>query len=191
MLDLEPEAGVKLLGQPLPMAMGRVAFVAQEAQRSARSCDRGFRQRRQLVEFVLRLRGLQVALENAQHLVGMTAARCEPALFGRAEPLQVQIADAALIESRGKLAFRKPRPPRCRHGAHIDQEPDARLCQRVKKRVRCRLLVADGEQPFHDGISLSSRSPRITRPRRRRACPGDDEHPMPFSVPWDTSIQWG
>ena len=156
MLDLEPEAGVKLPGQPLPVAMGGVAFVAQEAQRSLRSRYRGFRERRQLIEFVLRLRCLQMALENAQHLISVTAARCESPLFRRAELLQVQIADAALIKARGKLAFRKSRPPRCCHGAHIDEEPDARLCQRAKEGVRGRLLIADSEQRFHDRVVLSS-----------------------------------
>jgi len=111
MLDLEAEAGMKFVGQPLPVAMGRVALVAQEAQRPACSRDEGFRKRGQLIEFVLRLRGFQMALKNAQHLVSMTAARCEPPLFRSAELLQMHIADAALIKSGGELAFREPRPP--------------------------------------------------------------------------------
>jgi hypothetical protein len=89
-----------------------------------------------------------VALENAQHLVSVTAARREPPLFRSAELLQMHIADAVLIKSGSKLAFRKSRPPRCRHGAHIDQESDSRLRQRVEKGVRGGLLVADGEQRF-------------------------------------------
>ncbi len=89
--------------------------------------------RGQLIEFMLRLRGFQMALENAQHLVSMTAARCEPPLFRSAELLQMHIADAALIKSGGELAFREPRPPRCRHRTHVDQEPDPRLRQRIEK----------------------------------------------------------
>ena len=85
---------------------------------------------------MLGLRGFQMALENAQHLVGMTAARCEPSLFRSAELLQMHIADAALIKSRGELAFREPRPPRCRNRAHVDQETDPRLRQRVEKDAR-------------------------------------------------------
>ena len=136
MLDLKPEAGMKFGRQPLPVAMGGVALVAQEAQRPPRSRDRGFRKRSQLIEFMLGLRGFQMALENAQHLVSMTAARCEPPLFRSAELLQMHIADAALIKSGGELAFREPRPPRCRHRAHVHQEPDPGLGQRVEKGAR-------------------------------------------------------
>ena len=136
MLDPESETGVELIGEALPVAMGGIAFVAQEAQWPTRSRDRGFRKRSQLFEFVLRLRRFQMAFENAEHLVSMTAARGEPPLFRSAELLQMHIADAALIESGGKLAFRKPRPPRRRHRAHVDQEPDPRLCQRAEKGVR-------------------------------------------------------
>src|SRR6266436_6410900 len=136
MLDLEPEAGMKLVGHPLPVAMGGVAFVAQQAQRPARSRRQAFRKRSQLIEFVLRLRRLQMALENAQHLVSTTAARGEPSLFRRAELLQMQIAYAALIEAGGKLAFREPRPPRCGDRPHIDQEPDPGLRQRIEKGAR-------------------------------------------------------
>src|SRR5258708_7394543 len=78
MLDLKPEAGMKFGRQPLPVAMGGVALVAQEAQRPPRSRDRGFRKRSQLIEFMLGLRGFQMALENAQPLVGMTPQPCDP-----------------------------------------------------------------------------------------------------------------
>ena len=136
--------------QPLPVAMGGVAFIAQEAQRPARSRHQAFCKRGQLIEFVLRLRRLQVALENAQHFASMAAARGEPSL---AELLQMHIADAVLIKSGGELAFRKPRPPRRRDRAHVDQEPDPGPRQRIEKGARGRLLVTDGEQRFHGRIS--------------------------------------
>src|SRR5215831_7913568 len=101
-----------------------------------------------------------MALENAQHPVRMPAARRKPSLFRRAELLQMQIADAVLIEPGGELAFRKPRPARCRDGTYIDQEPDLCLRQRIEKCGRGRLLIADGEQGFHD-ICLSQLYGRI------------------------------
>jgi len=36
-LDLESEAGVKFVGEPLPVAIGGVAFVAEQAERPTRS----------------------------------------------------------------------------------------------------------------------------------------------------------
>ena len=35
MLDLDAEAGVEFVGQPLPVAMGGVALIAEQAQRAA------------------------------------------------------------------------------------------------------------------------------------------------------------
>src|SRR5262245_39232253 len=120
---------MKLVGYPLPMAMGRVALVAKQAQRPARSRDGGFCQCGQLMEFVLRLRCLQVMLENPQHLVGMTAARRKSPFFRGAKLLQMHVTDAVLIESGGELTFGEPRPSRGRDGADIDHEPDPRLRQ--------------------------------------------------------------
>ena len=135
MLDLQPKSGVELIGETLPVAIGRVAFVAQQTQRPTRSRQRGLGERGQLIKFVLRLRRLQVALENAQHLVSMTAARCQAPLFRGAELLQMHVADAALIEPSRELAFRKSRPPRCRNRPHINQEPCTSLRQRIEKGV--------------------------------------------------------
>ena len=156
MLDLEPEADMKFVGYPLAMAMGRVALVAEQAQRPVRSRDGGFCQCGQLIEFMLRLRRLQVTLENPQHLGGMTAASRQSPFFRGAKLLQMYVADAPLIESGSELPFRESRPSRRRDGADIDHESDPRLRERLKKGACGGVLVADGEQPSHDLISISS-----------------------------------
>ena len=147
---------MKFVGYPLAMAMGRVALVAEQAQRPVRSRDGGFCQCGQLIEFMLRLRRLQVTLENPQHLGSMTAASRQSPFFRGAKLLQMYVADALLIESGSELPFRESRPSRRRDGADIDHEPDPRLRQRVEKRASGCVLVADGEQPSHDLISISS-----------------------------------
>jgi hypothetical protein len=158
---------MKLISEPLPVAMGGVAFVAQEAQRPARPCDQGLRKRGQLIEFVLRFRRFQMAFEDAQHLVSMATTRREPPLFRSAELLQMHIADAVLIESGGKLAFRKPRTPRRRHRTHVDQESDPRLRQRIEEGARGRVLVADGEQRFQGPGPAMAGRPAAARPGLR------------------------
>src|ERR1700683_4955423 len=60
--------------------MGGSALVAEQAQRPARSRERGFGQRSELVERVLRVGRREMALENAQHLVRLSAGRREPPL---------------------------------------------------------------------------------------------------------------
>jgi len=157
MLNLDSEAGVKLVGEPLTMAMGRVALVAEQAKRPAGSRQRRFGKRGQLIKFVLRVRRREMALENAQHLIGVTAARCQPPFFRGAQLLQMHIADAVLIEPGGELAFRKPGPPRRRDSSHVDQETGPSLRQRIEERARGRLLVADGENGFHDIRSIKAK----------------------------------
>ena len=120
-LDLEAEADVKRVGEPLAVAMGRVALVAQQAERPARSCERSFGERCEFIELVLRLGRREMALEDAQHCIRVSTARGEPAFFRSAELLQMHIADTVLIEPSRELAFRKPRPARRRHSADIDQ----------------------------------------------------------------------
>src|SRR5262249_21507518 len=102
-----------------------------------------------------------MALVDAQHLAGAAAPRGEPSLFRGAELLQVHIADAVLVKAGGELAFRKSRPPRRRDGAHIDQESDLRLLQRVEKGGRGRLLIADGENGFHVAVRSDPEKWRI------------------------------
>src|SRR5260221_624355 len=109
-------------------------------RRRARWRERGFGERCQFIKLALRLRRREMVLENAQHRVRMSAARRKPPLFRGAELLQMHIADAMLIEPGGKLTLRKPRPPRCRDGTYIDQEPDLRPRERVEKRGAGRLL---------------------------------------------------
>ena len=145
MLDLEAKAGVKLVSEPLAVAMGGIALVAQQAERPARSRAGSFGERCQFIKLVLRLRRREMALEDAQHPICISAARCEPAFFRGTELLQMHIGDALFVEPGSKLAFREPRPARRRDGAHIDQEPDLRLRQGIEECPNRGLLVADGE----------------------------------------------
>ena len=64
------------------MTMGGVALVAEQALRLARSRKRGLGERCQFIELVLRLGIGEMALEDAQHLVGMSAAHREPLILG-------------------------------------------------------------------------------------------------------------
>src|SRR5215475_6379222 len=84
-LDLEAEAGVKRVGEPLAVAMGGIALVAQQAERPARSCERSFGEHCQFIELVLRLGRREMALEDAQHCICVSAARSEPPFFRSAE----------------------------------------------------------------------------------------------------------
>ena len=59
-LDLHAEPRVQLRGEPLAVAVGGVALVAQQAERAA-----GFGERGQFLELVLRLRRLEMALVDA------------------------------------------------------------------------------------------------------------------------------
>ena len=58
----------------------------------------------------------------------------------------MQIVDALLIQTGGKLTLGKARLARLRHGTHVDQQLDTRLTQRGEHIVDGATLVADGEQ---------------------------------------------
>src|SRR5947209_5889622 len=97
----------------------------------------------------MRLRRLEVALVDLEHLVQMPGVRGVAPFLRRAELLQMQIGDAGFIEARRELAFGKPWAPRGRDRARVDHEADLGAFEFADDRVGLRLFVADGEQPFH------------------------------------------
>ena len=125
----------------LPVALRVIAFVAEDADRPGLP-----HQRRQLVEFLSCLRRLQVfGVDPVQHLE-FPAARGQAALFRRAEPAQVKVGDAALVEARCELVLGKAGAAGSRHRAHVDQKLHAGLFEFVEHGLGRRLLIADGEE---------------------------------------------
>ena len=85
-LDLDAVAVFNDLGDPPPMTVEMIAFVAQDADRSGLLDQLG-----QLVEFFLRLSRLQVlGVDLLEHVV-LAAARGLPAILWGAEAAQMQI----------------------------------------------------------------------------------------------------
>src|SRR5437762_1309823 len=76
----------------------------------------------------------------------IAGARGIAAFLRRAELLQMQIADAAFIESGRELALGKAWTARGRDRARIDHETDAGALQFADDGIGFRLLVADGEK---------------------------------------------
>ena len=76
-----------------------------------------------------RIGGREMPLVDVEQLGEIARARRVAAFLGRAELLQMQIADAGLVEARGKLALGKSRPARGRNRARVDHETDARASQ--------------------------------------------------------------
>src|SRR5262245_18801072 len=104
----------------------------------------------------MRLRRFEMALVDIEQLFQVAGAGRVAAFLGRAELLQMQIADAGCIETRRKLALGKSRPPRGRDRARVDHEPDAGAAQFTDHRIGLRLLVADGEERFHVSRAINS-----------------------------------
>src|SRR6187549_2288229 len=94
------------LRDPLPVAMGVVALITENAYRT-RLVD----QRRQLVELLPGLRCLQVGRIDLVQQAELTAARRLAAALRRAEALQMQIGNAALFDTCRELVLGKARPP--------------------------------------------------------------------------------
>src|ERR1700733_11916828 len=157
MLDLKAEPGVEFARKPLAMAVGGIALVAQQAECLTRSCCRVLGERGQFVKLVFRLRRGEVPLEDAQHRIGLAAARREAALLRRSELLQMQIADAVRGETGGELAFGEPGPSRRCDRAHVDRGADLGGDKRIEECRRSRMLIADGEKRCHDlSFSISA-----------------------------------
>src|SRR5436309_4987432 len=131
------------LRDPLPVALGMVALITEDAHR-----PRLVHQRRQLVELLLRLRRLQMRRIDLVQQAELPAARRLTAALRRPEALQMQIGDTTLVEAGSELILRKARPPRGRHCAHVDQQLDAGGFQLIEYGLRRRLLIADGEEAF-------------------------------------------
>ena len=99
-LHLHAVAVLDDLGDPLPVAMGMVALIAEDAHRT-----RLVHQRRQLVEFLLRLRRLQMRRIDLVQQTELAAARRLPAALRRPEAFQMQVGNAALIEAGEDVRF--------------------------------------------------------------------------------------
>src|SRR5436309_3853635 len=129
------------LRDPLPVALGMVALITEDAHR-----PRLVHQRRQLVELLLRLRRLQMRRIDLVQQAELAAARRLTAALRCPEALEMQIGNAALIETGRELILRKSRPPRGCNRANVDQKLDAGALQFIEHRLGRRLLIADGEE---------------------------------------------
>ena len=68
----------------------------------------------------------------------------------------MDVADAGLVESGGKLALGETRAARGRDRARVDDQADAGALEFADDGVGLRLLVADGEELFHFTRSINS-----------------------------------
>jgi hypothetical protein len=122
----------------LTVAVIGIAFITQEAETAA-----GAEQLREFIEFFALLRGREMSLVDAEKRIRLSGARGEPSFLRRAELLQVQVAYAGLVEGGGKLALGETGAARGRDRAHVDDEIDLRLRERIHHGAHGRLLVAD------------------------------------------------
>jgi hypothetical protein len=128
-----------------------IALVAEDADGA------GFlHQRAEFVEFFFCLRRLQVPGINLVQHLELAAARGLAAVLWRAEPAQMQVGNAALIEPGRKLVLGKTGAAGGGDGAHVDQQFHAGLLEFVEHGLGGRLFIADGEKAFgladHVGI---------------------------------------
>ena len=101
--------------------------------------------------------------------VEIARARGVAAFLRGAELLQMQIADAGLVETGGQLPLGEAGAARGRDRARVDDEADAGALEFVDDGGGPRLLVADGEErhrrsPF--ARLRSSASPTRERPKQ-------------------------
>src|SRR6185295_562495 len=140
-LHLHAIALLDELRDPLPVAMGVVALITENAHRTGL-----VHQRRQLVELLLGLRRLQMRRIDLVQQTELAAARRLATALRRSEALQMQIGNAAFVEAGRKLILGKARPPRGCDRAHIHQQLDAGALQFIEHRLGWRLLIADSEE---------------------------------------------
>src|SRR6185503_3215050 len=88
------------LGDAAAVAVGGITLVAKNADPAAGSHQRG-----ELVELLVRCRGRQMGLVDAEQVGEPAAARGGAAVARSAEAAQMQIADAALVEPGRELAL--------------------------------------------------------------------------------------
>src|SRR5882762_10837273 len=129
------------LGDPLPVAVQVIALVTENADRPG--C---LDQRRQLVEFFLCLRRLQVLRIDLVQRIELAAARGVAAVLRRAQPAQMQVRNAALVEPGGELVLGKAGPARGGDGAHVHQQLHSRALEFVEHSLGGGLFIADGEE---------------------------------------------
>jgi len=91
------------------------------------------------------LRGFHMRVEDWHHALGMTGPDSVAAGFRGAETLQMDVADAHLVQAGGKLALREAGFPGRRHGSHVDQQTDIGVFQRGQHAVDRTALVSDGQ----------------------------------------------
>src|SRR4051812_40979131 len=85
------------------------------------------------------------------------APACSLAAFlGRAELLQMQVADTGLVEPGGELPLGEAGAARGRDGARIDDESHAMALEFANDVGRGRLLVADREKGRHGPHMVSA-----------------------------------
>jgi hypothetical protein len=105
---------------------------------------------------VLRTGGLHVFGVDAPEFF-VVAGTCRlAALGGRAEPLQMDIGDAALVERSGEHLLGESRAPGGCDRAGVDEKLHFGALEFIQHRVGLRLLVADGEERFHLVFSISA-----------------------------------
>src|SRR5437763_541070 len=102
-LHLHAVAILDDLGDPLPVAMGVVALITENTYRSGL-----LHQRRQLVELLPGLRRLEMRRIDLVQQTELAATRRLTAALRRPQVLQVQIGNAALVETRCELILGEP-----------------------------------------------------------------------------------
>jgi hypothetical protein len=120
MLDLDADALAHEFGDALAMTVGDVTFITEQAD-TLLGLDDG----RELDELLVRIRCRQMFLIDAKEIIESSAPGGEPSFLWGAEATQVQIANAAFVESGGELTFGKPRPARCSDRASVNDERNA------------------------------------------------------------------
>ena len=126
-----------------PMAGHMIALEAQQAGAPAA------RQLFRLRQLGLRLVRAHMLAEYRLHPFRMPGAnRIAPGLR-RPQRLQMHICDALCVQPGGKLSLGEAGFARPWHGAHIDQQRNARSAQLGQHLIDDAALIADGEQVRH------------------------------------------
>ena len=105
-------------------------------------------------------RSLQLLFEDAAHLRNPAFPRGLAACLGRSERAQVKILDAALAERSGQRGLGEAGPPRCRHGANVDQQLDSGLAKLAQELVLGFAFIADRREP-HGRLQSNSSSRKL------------------------------
>ena len=150
MLNRDADAFVEQGGDALTVAVIGIALITQDADAAAGAHELG-----EFIEFFTRMRRREMGVIDPEQVLDLSGARRVPSFFRRAESAQMQVSDSTLVERGRELALGKPRPPRGRDRAHVDDEADPRAGELVQHRVRGRMLVADGQKRRHFSSRLN------------------------------------